>query len=100
MASGTDAAVDLGALMAGGVEISSSSLGRLGDTTRAAICREIETEVLPEVVTGALRPVLDESFSFDEIAAAQRRFADPDRVGKVVVTVVGGISEIDTGQRN
>ncbi|WP_197381551.1 zinc-binding dehydrogenase [Mycolicibacterium mengxianglii] len=100
VASGTDAAVDLGALMAGAVEISSSSLGRLDDEMRTAICREIETEVLPEVVAGRLRPVLDGSFVFDEIAAAQRRFADPDRVGKVVVTLPGYISKIDAAQQN
>ena len=101
VAAGTDAAVDLGALMAGTAEISSSSLGRLDDDTRSALCREVETEVLPKVVAGSVHPVLDAtSFTFDEIALAQRRFAAPDRVGKVTVTIPGYISETDARQRN
>ena len=101
VASGTDAAVDLGALMAGTAEISSSSLGRLDDDTRTALCRQVETEILPKVATGSVHPVLDAtSFTFDEIAAAQRRFAAPDRIGKVTVTMPGYISETDAHQRN
>ncbi|MGV9799550.1 zinc-binding dehydrogenase [Mycobacterium sp. NPDC003449] len=87
VAGGTDAAVDLGVVMAKGAELSSSSLGRLGDEARAAICRELEAEVWPRVATGAVRPVLDRVYGFAELAAAHRRFADPDRVGKVVVQV-------------
>lgn len=87
VADGTDATLDLGALMVGGVEISSSSLGRLTDEVREEICRELEREVLPMVAAGSVRPVLDKSFTFDDIAAAQGRFADPDRIGKVVVTL-------------
>jgi putative PIG3 family NAD(P)H quinone oxidoreductase len=104
VASGTGAALDLGALMAGAVEISSSSLGRLSDDTRAAICRDVEAEVLPRVAAGSLCAVPGGSFTFDEIAAAHRRFADPDRVGKVVVTMPSVstpcISESDATQRN
>lgn len=87
VAGGTDARLDLGALMGGGVEISSSSLGRLTDEVRDAICRDVEREVMPMVAVGSMRPVLDRAFTFDEIAAAHRRFVDPDRVGKVVVTL-------------
>ena len=100
VASGSDAALDLGALMAGGVEISSSSLGRLPDDMRTAICRDVETEVVPKVLAGTLRPVLDASFTFDEIETAHRRFADPDRIGKVVVTMPDYIAKTDASQRN
>lgn len=98
VASGTGAAVDIGALMAGGVEISSSSLGRLCDDLRTAICREVAAEVLPKVLAHSIRPVLDATFAFDDLAAAHRRFAEPDRVGKVVVTT--NISKTDAEQRN
>lgn len=98
VASGTGAAVDLGALMAGGVEISSSSLGRLSDEMRTAICREVAAEVLPKVLAHSLHPVLDATFAFDDLAAAHRRFSEPDRVGKVVVTI--DISKTDAEQRN
>lgn len=101
VASGTHATVDLGALMAGAVEISSSSLGRLDDGTRAAICREVETQILPKVAAGSVRPVRDAaSFTFNEIAAAQRRFAAVDRVGKVTVTMPDYIVKDDANQRN
>jgi putative PIG3 family NAD(P)H quinone oxidoreductase len=98
VAAGTDATVDLGALMAGGVEISSSSLGRLCDEMRAALCREVAAEVLPKVLAHSVRPVLDATFTFGDLAAAHRRFSEPDRVGKVVVTT--GISKTDAEQRN
>jgi putative PIG3 family NAD(P)H quinone oxidoreductase len=98
VASGTGAAVDLAALMAGGVEISSSSLGRLCDESRTTICREVAAEVLSMVSVGSVRPVLDTTFAFGDLAAAHRRFAEPDRVGKVVVTTE--ISKTDAEQRN
>lgn len=98
VASGTGAAVDLGALMAGGVEISSSSLGRLCDEMRTAICREVSAEVLPKVLAHSVRPVVDATFGFADLAAAHRRFSEPDRIGKVVVTT--DISKTDAEQRN
>ena len=100
VASGTETTVDLGQLMAGGVEVSSSSLGRLDDALRAAICREVETEVLPRVCDGTIRPVIDQVFTLDDIAAAHQRFSAPDRIGKVIVTVPAYISKKDVGQRN
>ncbi|MEU6644692.1 NAD(P)H-quinone oxidoreductase [Saccharomonospora sp. NPDC046836] len=88
---GTTAELDLGTLMAGGVEISSSSLGRLDDGLRGRLCQDVEREVLPRIAAGALRPVLDKRFPFDEISAAHQWFSDPGRIGKVVVTVTDGI---------
>lgn len=100
VAGGSQAALDLGALMAGGAEISASSLGRLPDPVRAAICRELRTEVLPWVKDRDIWPVLDEqAFTLTEIAAAHKRFGAGDRVGKVVVTTTEGISKSDVGQR-
>ena len=98
VASGTGAAVDLGAMMAGGVEISSSSLGRLCDEMRTAICREVAAEVLPKVLAHSVRPVLDATYAFGDLAAAHRRFSEPGRAGKVVVTT--DISKTDAEQRN
>lgn len=100
VASGSAAAVDLGTLMGAAAEISSSSLGRLSDDVRAALVREIGTEVLPGIVTGQWRPVLDRTFGFDDIATAHQRFAAAERVGKVVVTLPGYISKADAAQRN
>lgn len=100
MASGSAAAVDLGTLMAVGAEISSSSLGRLSDVARAIICAAVAAEVMPMVVAGTVRPVVDATFDFDDIAAAHRRFGAADRVGKVVVTLSGYISKTDAAQRN
>lgn len=100
VAGGTDAAVNLGVLMARGVEISSSSLGRLSAGLRAAICRDVEDQVLPRVAAGQVRAVVDRCFGFDDLAAAHRRFSEPDRIGKVVVTMPGCISKTDAAQRN
>lgn len=100
VASGTDAVVDLAALMSGGTEISSSSLGRLSDDSRAAICRSVEAEVLPLLRAGTVTPVLDQTFDFDQIVSAHHRFAAPERSGKVVVTMPGYISKSDATQHN
>lgn len=99
VAGGSQAQIDLGSLMAAGAEVSSSSLGRLPDETRAALCAELAVEVLPALVAGRLRPVLDTTFGLERIADAHRRFTEPDRVGKVVVTVSGCISKTDVEQR-
>lgn len=87
VAGGTSAVLDLGVLMARGVEISSSSLGRLDDEMRAALCREVEDNVLPHIITGRIRPVLDQCHPFTELPTAIARFGAAERVGKVVVTV-------------
>lgn len=99
-AGGNEATLDLGALMASGAEISSSSLGRLSDAVRAAICRELRSDVLPRVQAREIWPVLDKhAFTLADIAAARARFSAGDRVGKVVVTTLAGISKSDAHQR-
>lgn len=83
--------LDTSELMARAAEVSSSSLGRLDDTVRASICREVEREVLPWLAEGTVRAVVDSRFDFADIAAAHTRFSAPGRVGKVLVTVSDGI---------
>lgn len=43
--------------------------------------------VLEGLASGALRPVIDQSFPFDRIADAHRRLESNDQFGKIVVTV-------------
>ncbi|WP_051499259.1 zinc-binding dehydrogenase [Nocardia sp. BMG51109] len=84
---GTAGSLDLADLMARAAEVSSSSLGKLTDEVRAALCRELEREVMSRVAANEIRPLLDSEFAFPDIVAAHERFVAPDRIGKVVVTV-------------
>ncbi|WBP97052.1 zinc-binding dehydrogenase [Mycolicibacterium neoaurum] len=101
VAGGSEGVLDLGALMAAGAEVSSASLSRLTDAARAAICRELRSEVLPRVRAREIWPVLDEqAFTLADIGAAHKRFGAADRIGKVVVTTTADISKSDAHQRN
>lgn len=67
----------------------------IGTTLRArpierkiAISRRFADEVIPLFESGALRPIVDSRFSFDDIADAHRRIEANANVGKVIVDLV------------
>ncbi|APU22184.1 zinc-binding dehydrogenase [Actinoalloteichus sp. GBA129-24] len=77
--------LDLGALMARGAEVSSSSLGRLSSRQRADICARVEDEVIPLVASAEVRPVVAAEYPMTAVRAAHEHFERRDRVGKVVL---------------
>ena len=52
---------------------------------KIAITRRVVTEVSPFFETGAMRPVIDRRFAFDDIAAAHTHMASNANVGKIVI---------------
>jgi NADPH:quinone reductase len=52
----------------------------------AADSRELP-ELLPMLAAGTLRPIIDSTFTLDNVAAAQERLVSPDRFGKVVLSI-------------
>jgi putative PIG3 family NAD(P)H quinone oxidoreductase len=54
---------------------------------KIAITRRFGREMLPLFATGALAPVVDSRFPFDEIAAAHARMESNANIGKIVVDV-------------
>jgi putative PIG3 family NAD(P)H quinone oxidoreductase len=87
-------------LMGGGVAsvnvglILSKRITWIGTTLRArpierklALCQRFGDEVLPLFESGALRPVVDSRYAFDDIADAHRHMEANANVGKILVDV-------------
>lgn len=54
---------------------------------KVAVTRRFAAEVMPLFETGALRPVIDSTFAFEQIADAHRLMEQNKNTGKIVVTV-------------
>jgi len=54
---------------------------------KVAVTRRFAAEVLPLFDSGALRPVIDSTFAFDDIADAHRHMEANANAGKIVVTL-------------
>ncbi len=54
---------------------------------KIAVTQQFGAEVLPLFDRGALSPVIDRHYSFDEIAAAHERMQANANIGKIVVDV-------------
>jgi NADPH2:quinone reductase len=56
-------------------------------TTDPQRLEEAKTFITQGLSTGALRPVIDRTFSFDQIAEAHRYMEAGNQIGKIVVTM-------------
>lgn len=56
---------------------------------KGAVSRRFAIEVLPLFESGALRPVIDSRFAFDDIADAHRHMEANANAGKILVTIRG-----------
>ncbi len=54
---------------------------------RAETTRGFMDVVLPHMVSGAIRPVIDRVFAFDELPAAKRYMEKDDHIGKIVAVL-------------
>jgi putative PIG3 family NAD(P)H quinone oxidoreductase len=54
---------------------------------KAVIADELRDKVWPLLETGAVRPVMDQSFALADAAAAHRRMEGGEHIGKIVLTV-------------
>ena len=84
---GGTTAVDVGTLL-------TKRLTWIGTTLRArpieekvAATRRFATEVLPLFASGALRPVIDSRYRFDDVAEAQARMAANANAGKILLVM-------------
>jgi NADPH:quinone reductase-like Zn-dependent oxidoreductase len=59
---------------------------------KVGVTRRFAAEVLPLFDSGALRPVIDSVYPFDQIADAHRLMEENKNTGKIVVTVGAGAS--------
>jgi NADPH:quinone reductase len=79
--------VDLRRLMFKRLTHTGSTLRARSVADKAAIARAVEAKVLPLVVSGAVKPVIDSTFSLADAAAAHARMESSAHIGKIVLTL-------------
>jgi putative PIG3 family NAD(P)H quinone oxidoreductase len=83
---GTNAELDLGALLAKRAVVAATSLRSRPVEEKAAIVTDVRTYVWPLVEAGSVRPVVDRVLPLAEVAEAHRVVAASEHVGKVVLS--------------
>lgn len=86
---GTKAELDINALMRKRAAVIGTTLrSRPADGARgkAAVCAEVVEHVWPLVGSGAIRPIIDRTFSLEEAAAAHERMTSGEHTGKLLLT--------------
>ena len=86
---GRRAELDLSALLARSASLSATSLRHSPAARKSEIIAAVRRDVLPIVLEGAVRPVIDSTFDLADAASAHRRLESGDHNGKVVLTVGG-----------
>ncbi|TAK48422.1 MAG: NAD(P)H-quinone oxidoreductase [Xanthobacteraceae bacterium] len=84
---GAKATVDFMRLMLKRLTHTGSTLRSRSVADKAAIARAIEDTILPLVRAGAIRPVIDSTFTLAEAAAAHARMETSHHIGKIVLSV-------------
>jgi putative PIG3 family NAD(P)H quinone oxidoreductase len=79
--------VDLRRLMFKRLTHTGSTLRARSVADKAAIARAVEAKVLPLVVSGEVKPVIDSTFSLADAAAAHARMESSAHIGKIVLTL-------------
>jgi NADPH:quinone reductase-like Zn-dependent oxidoreductase len=57
------------------------------DAAKAKTAAELRAHVWPMVVSGALRPVMDQEFALEDAAQAHARMETSAHIGKIVLRV-------------
>jgi NADPH:quinone reductase len=79
--------VDLRRLMFKRLTHTGSTLRARSVADKAAIAHAVEAKVLPLVVSGVVKPVIDSTFSLADAAAAHARMESSAHIGKIVLTL-------------
>jgi putative PIG3 family NAD(P)H quinone oxidoreductase len=90
MQGGTHADIDLGLMMRRRVSLISTALRARPAAQKAAIVAAFAAEVIPRLVTGALRPVIDRVLPFEAAIEAHRLMEAGEAVGKILLVPVAG----------
>ena len=81
------AEVDLEAIHTKRLEIVGISNAPLSPAMRAEATRGFNRDVLPAIIDGRIKPVIDRVFAFDELPAAKAHVESGAQIGKVVVRI-------------
>jgi NADPH:quinone reductase len=81
------AEVDLEAIHTKRLEIAGISNAPLSPAMRAEATRGFNRDVLPAIIDGRIKPVIDRVFAFDDLPAAKMHVESGAQIGKVVVRI-------------
>jgi NADPH2:quinone reductase len=82
---GSKVELDLGLLLRRRIRIVGTVLRTRPLEEKIALAREFSSTVLPLLSSGKIRPVIDRTYSFGEIAEAHRQMESNDSFGKIVL---------------
>jgi NADPH2:quinone reductase len=85
--SGAKATIDLRRIMLKRLTHTGSTLRARSVEDKGSIARAVEERVLPLIVKGALRPLVDSTFPLTEASAAHARMESGAHIGKIVLTL-------------
>jgi putative PIG3 family NAD(P)H quinone oxidoreductase len=84
---GSDAETPLGLLMTKRLRIMGTVMRSRSLEDKAAVTREFESQVLPLLRNGRVRPVVDSVFRLEDVRRATERMENNENVGKIVLTL-------------
>ena len=84
------ATVDFRRIMLKRLTHTGSTLRARSIEDKAAIARAVETQALPLIAAGRVKPVIDSTFPLDQAAAAHNRMETSQHIGKIVLTALSG----------
>jgi putative PIG3 family NAD(P)H quinone oxidoreductase len=84
---GSKAELDLGLLMSKRGSVTSTSLRSRPLEAKVTLTRQVERDILPELETGRIAPVVDRVFELAEAADAHRLMESSAHFGKIVLRV-------------
>jgi NADPH2:quinone reductase len=67
--------------------LTGSTLRAQTQAAKARMAKAVEQNIWPLIARGKLKPVIDQTFRFDQAADAHRRIDDPGHIGKIVLKV-------------
>jgi len=80
--------VSLRALMAKRIQLLTSTLRDRSLDYKVQLTQEFAADIVPKFVDGQLRPVIDSTYDWTEVADAHRRMENNENAGKIVLQVV------------
>lgn len=85
--SGPKAEINFAQVMVKRLTVTGSTLRPQSVEAKAGIAAELEQKVWPLLASGAVKPVMDQTFPLTEAAAAHARMEGSTHIGKIVLTV-------------
>lgn len=87
MQGGVKAELNLGLLLTGRKSVMGTTLRARPAEQKAEIIRQVRTHVWPAVCDGTITPIVDSTFSLDDIALAHERMEASSHFGKIIIEV-------------